>query len=58
MIRTLRSVMELFGLISKSISSAYQTGDRTKVVCGMSPAELSRGGFLLTETACQIGSKE
>lgn len=49
MIRTLRSVMELFVLISESVSSAYQTGDRTKVGCGMSPAKLSRGGFLLTD---------
>lgn len=56
--RTLRSVMELFGLISESISSAYQTGGRTNVASGMTPANLSIGGFLLTEAAGQVGSRQ
>lgn len=56
--RTLRSVMELFGLISESISSAYQTGGRTNVASGMTPAKLSIGGFLLTEAAGQVGSRQ
>jgi len=50
--------MELFGLISESISSAYQTGGRTNVASGMTPANLSIGGFLLTEAAGQVGSRQ